>query len=244
MPRVPKWMANAMEKLFSGSYHPVKVTEIKTINSKLQLVRFEGDFTSIKKDFVAGNIIEFRISDTEFRHYTPSLFDKAKGICEVLFYLHDMGPGSKWASSLKVNDKLNVLEPGGKIKFKNDASYHVFFGDETSLGFMQRMSNEAIKLSNDYLCIIELDEPHFLWGEALGLDAIILKKSNSDKAAPTCKYLKKWENESGKDIEKMTFYLTGNAISIKNIRNTLKLLGVQNNQIQTEPYWVEGKAGL
>ena len=29
MPKVPKWMANAMESLFSGMYHPVKVIAIE-----------------------------------------------------------------------------------------------------------------------------------------------------------------------------------------------------------------------
>lgn len=243
MPKVPKWMANAMQKLFSGSYHPVKVTKIKNFNPNLKLVRFEGDFSSIKKDFVAGNIIEFRVTGTEFRHYTPCLFDKKKGICEVLFYLHNKGPGSKWVSKLNVNDAHYLLGPGGKIKFNSSFSYHILFGDETSLGFMKCVSKEVLQLKQKYLCIIELDEPHFSWAQAIGLDAVPLKKSTSNKAKHSCEYFKKWIN-SQKDIKKMAFYLTGNAKSVKNIRNNLKMLGVQNSQIQAEPYWVEGKTGL
>lgn len=244
MPRVPKWMANAMEKYFSGSYHSVRVTEVTHIDTKLKRVRFEGDFSSTKKDFVVGNIIEFRVTDTEFRHYTPSLFDKSRGICDVLFYLHGKGSGSTWASELNVNESYKLIGPGGKINFNSAAEFHIFFGDETSLGFMQCMYTEAIRLKHKYLCIAELDESHFSWPQLLGIDAILLKKSLSDKAVQTCEYLKKWLDETKEDITKMTFYLSGNAKSIKNIRNTLKMIGIEKNQIQSESYWVEGKRGL
>lgn len=76
MPKVPKWMANAMESLFSGSYHPVQVTAVDDLAGGLRKVRFEGNFSKSKKEFVAGNVIEFRISDTEFRHYTLWYYDR------------------------------------------------------------------------------------------------------------------------------------------------------------------------
>lgn len=244
MPRVPKWMANAMEKLFRGSYHPVEVTKIKKIADKLNLVRFEGDFSKIKKDFIPGNIIEFRVSDTEFRHYTPSFFNKNKGVCEVMFYLHEKGPGSKWVSKLKIKDTLNLLGPGGKIKFEKNSSFHIFFGDETSLGFMKCMSQEAKLHKQKYLCIVELDENHFYWTQLIDLKSVKLKKSKPNKAQSASDYLKKWIEENQENIEEVSFYLTGNAHSIKNIRNTLKMSNIQMNRVKSEPYWVEGKSGL
>lgn len=244
MPKVPKWMADGMEKLFSGSYHPVSITQVKDITESLRFVRFEGDFSRIKKEFVPGNIIEFRVNDTEFRHYTPASFDAENGICEVLFYLHNMGPGSTWASTLQEGQEVNLLGPGGKTKFATEANYHIIFGDETSLGLMQCLSQEAIRLQQSFLCIAELEQQHVSWMHSLNLEAKVLKKSMDSKAAPSISYLENWLNERQDDIASMSFYLTGNADSVKNMRAMLRRRGIHRNQIQAEPYWKEGKTGL
>ena len=86
MPKLPKWVANGVEKVFSHLMHPVAVTHTQYLDDQLKLVRFEGDLSKTK--FTPGNVIEFRVNDTDFRHYTPSLFNKSAGVCEVIFYLH------------------------------------------------------------------------------------------------------------------------------------------------------------
>lgn len=151
MPKVPKWMANAMESLFSGMYHPVKVIAIEDLQPRLRKIRFEGDFANVKKEFIPGNVIEFRISDTEFRHYTPSYFNREAGVCDVLFYLHDKGPGSKWVENLKVGNKLNLLGPGGKIRYNPEFKIHIAFGDETSLGSFVCIKNETEIQNHQFL---------------------------------------------------------------------------------------------
>lgn len=244
MPKVPKWMANAMERLFSGSYHPVVVTEIKDINSKLRQIRFEGDFTNIKTKFTPGNVIEFRINDTEFRHYTPRRFEHGTGICDVLFYLHDKGPGSKWITNLKVGDNQKLMGPGGKMSFNHDAKHHIFFGDETSLGFLQCMIDEAKKNNRTFHAIAELNSMHLSWTETLDKNIHGLKTDIENHGQPTCLYLKQIIESNDYDLANTTFYLTGNALSIKNILSMLKQLGISRKQIQSEPYWVEHKSGL
>src|SRR5690625_316011 len=109
MPKLPKWMASAMELIFSGMYHPVTVSSTEQITPKLQKVCFKGDFSKIKRPFKAGDQIEFRVSDTEFRHYTLAYVDTKKGICEVLFFLHANGPGTNWVRRLKQGDKIKLL---------------------------------------------------------------------------------------------------------------------------------------
>ncbi|MEM6701005.1 MAG: siderophore-interacting protein, partial [Bacteroidota bacterium] len=115
MPTVPKWLANGMEKVFSRMMHPVEVSEIEYLDEKLKRVQFLGDLSKTK--FVAGHAIEFRVNDTNFRHYTPSFYDKSKGICEVLFYLHGYGIVSAWAEDLGAGDQMKLMGPGGKMKF-------------------------------------------------------------------------------------------------------------------------------
>ena len=243
MPKLPKWMADAMQSLFSGMYHPVKVTEIKDIASRLRKVRFEGDFSKLKKEFVPGNVIEFRINDTEFRHYTPSYFNRKENICEVVFFLHDKGPGSKWVAQLNIGDELNLLGPGGKIKYNPAFNTHIVFGDETSLGAFLCFKKETEKQGTDFLGIAELDKENKHWGDLLALDIFAVSKTENEKGAEAIlkleALLKQHQNSS-----KTAFYLTGNAKSILRVKQFLLGKGYTSKQIQTEPYWVEGKYGL
>ncbi len=244
MPKVPKWMANAMESLFSGMYHPVQVTAVEYVADRLRKVRFEGDFSKSKKEFIPGNVIEFRISDTEFRHYTPSYFNQKEGICEVLFYLHDKGPGSRWVEHLKTGDKLNLLGPGGKIKYNTTSKTHIAFGDETSLGSFVCIKKETEKQGHQFLGIVELDNENKNWGDVLGLKIITAVKNDVEKGADAILKLEDLLIHQYLNKNETTFYLTGNAKSILALKKFLMVNGFTSKQIQTEPYWVEGKQGL
>ncbi|ADQ82438.1 siderophore-interacting protein [Riemerella anatipestifer] len=242
MPKTPKWMADAFEALFSGSYHPVQVTYTEMLTKTFKKVRFEGDLSKIKKHFSAGNIIEFRVSDTQFRHYTPSYFNQEKGVCEVLFYVHNQGVGSKWVEQLKVGDNYKLIGPGGKTALRTDVDFHFIFGDETSLGLMECLTRE---IPENYYCLAELDDKNLNIADELDFEIETCKKSTINKAQYAIEKTKEFLNNYQGNKENIAFYLTGNAKSIANLRNTLTKLGInQKTQIQTEPYWVEGKQGL
>ncbi|MCD8538802.1 MAG: siderophore-interacting protein [Leadbetterella sp.] len=240
MPKVPKWMANAMESLFSGSYHPVHISAVDYLAPALKMVRFEGDFSKLSKPLIPGNVIEFRISDTEFRHYTPSYFNAGKGVCEVLFYLHGKGPGSHWVDRLKQGDQTKLLGPGGKIRFDEQAGSHVCFGDETSLGLLKCLSVEAGTRNTACRCILELDPSHREWPSLVNLGADTVNKSPHIPGEEAVNLIRICAG----DLSDTTFYLSGNAKSIQTLKKYLVENGIPGKRIQTEPYWAEGKAGL
>ncbi len=237
-------MANAMESLFSGMYHPVKVTAITYLSDSLKKVRFEGDFSALKKDFIPGNVIEFRVSDTEFRHYTPSHFDKEAGVCEVAFYLHGKGPGSRWAAKLANGDSLKLIGPGGKIGYDKDADLHILYGDETSLGLFRCMSRKTMSQKKSFYGIAELEEDHSHWPGLLDIQAETIAPHPSIKAHGAQVKLKARLHSYTGDKNKLAFYLTGNAKAVQAFRDDLLKLGFQRSQIQADPYWAEGKRGL
>lgn len=233
-----------MESLFSGSYHPVRVTEVQYPAGHLKKIRFEGDFSKISRPFIPGNVIEFRISDTEFRHYTPSFFDPAGGECEVWFYLHGKGPGSRWVEKLREGDALKLLGPGGKLRFDDQADRHLCFGDETSLGLLKCISEEASRRNSACRCIAELDTAHREWPGLLELNCISVSKNPVTIAGESMNRIDEWLTGNGADPSGTAFYLTGNAKSIQTLKKHLLDKGFQNKRIHTEPYWAEGKAGL
>ncbi|GGE14262.1 siderophore-interacting protein [Sphingobacterium cellulitidis] len=244
MPQVPKWMADAMESLFKGTYHSVKITTIKYISPSLKYIRFKGDFSRIKNDFIPGNVIEFRISDRDFRHYTPSYFNLKKGICDVIFYINGKGPGSIWADNLALDDELKIMGPSSKMNFNYSASSHVVFGDETSLGLMQHIHLEAKKQGKPCCCLIEINPNHLDWLDHIRIDFENIVVLDSSTAGIGQSTFKEWLLNQRPIQSEMEFYLTGNASSIQKIQKDLISNGYSKKQIQTYPYWAQGKVGL
>ena len=242
MPSLPKWLADTVENISKKHYHPVRVTHIDYLTPALKLVRFEGNLGHTR--FSASNVVEFRVNDTDFRHYTPSRYDSEAGICEILFYLHNKGEGSKWAEKLEINDELKLMGPGGKMSFQPDFSTHFVFGDETSLGLMQCVSQTCNLLKHTFYAIAELQQNHLDWIKHIDTkDVSIVETTFDDPAKNTVQLIHENENFF-QNKENTFFYLTGRAKSIQELRKYLILNGVSNKQIQTYPYWAEGKKGL
>lgn len=242
MPKIPRWMANAMEALFSGSYHKVRLMHIKPLAPQLIQLRFEGDFNASKIAFTPGNVIEFRVSDTEFRHYTPSSFNKEAGICETIVYLHDKGPGSKWLGQLREGDTLKLLGPGGRMKMNTAAFAHFAFGDETSLGLMKCIASAAEKAHQSCTCIAELDAAHMDWPQHLDLSIKAVPKNAAAQQDAVFAEIQLFLQQIYKN--EAAFYLSGNASSIQAVRKYLLSQNIKAAQIQSDPYWAAGKTGL
>lgn len=240
MPKIPKWLGDTMEVVFRKMVHPATVAAVEYIPPRLKRVVLQGDLGQLK--FVPGNVVEFRVSDREFRHYTLSAFDPGRGQCEVLFYLHDRGLGSKWAAQLQVGDTVKMMGPGGRIRYNRELQHHFFFGDETSLGLIQCLQQEALSRGHQYRAVVELEKNHYCLLDAMGLQAAAVGKS--------------YENPGGEAIAHVgaaihfeawlqgMFYLTGRARSIQAMRRYLLQRGVASGRIRCEPYWAEGKQGL
>ncbi|MEM1137640.1 MAG: siderophore-interacting protein [Bacteroidota bacterium] len=242
MPTVPKWIANNLERVFRSQFHPVIVVETEYLDKQLKKVRFEGDLSNTS--FKPGNVIEFRVSETAFRHYTPSFFDKDKGVCEVIFYLHGLGVGSDWANELQKGDNVKLMGPGGKMSLQKDQRNHFFFGDESSLGMVNFLKNEVEKQGKAYRCILELDVDHQSWPTLFNLKTKVVNPSFVYPAKEAIEALKILNDAEWEQWQQASFYLTGRAKSIQQFRKILKAKGVSSKKIHTEPYWGDNKKGL
>jgi NADPH-dependent ferric siderophore reductase len=243
MPSIPKWIGDTMEAVFSGMIVPVSVVGVEYIFPELKKISMQGDFSKMK--FTPGNVIEFRVTNTDFRHYTISSFDKEKGVCEMLVYLHGQGVGSLWIDDLKAGDRLKMMGPGGKMSYQSSFQHHFVFGDETSLGLLFCMERTAIKNGQSFIGLVELEKWHVDWVNYLKNENIKLTESSFENPAQQAiDLLGQWKNYLNENITNTCFYLTGRAKSIQRFRKFLKDKGVASKQIKTEPYWAEGKNGL
>ena len=64
MPKVPKWVADAMESVFSGKSRKVSIVEVTYLNPHLKKITFKGDLKGVK--FKIGQAIVIRVDDMNF----------------------------------------------------------------------------------------------------------------------------------------------------------------------------------
>jgi len=241
MNSMPKIIGDFMELAFSNKICKVSVTATEMISSNIKIVTFKGVFPHVK--FKIGQAIVIRIDETNYRNYTPSKWDSINGTFEVIFHIHNNGPGSECIRNLQPNDIITVGLPRGFNVYNPSAQYHFLFGDETCLSVFKSMKEEINRTENNYLGILELDNEAANVPEKLGLVVDVVPKSEI-KAQFAIESLQKLDPEIWNLWKNGHFYLLGNAKSIQAFRKALKEKGVSNKNIYTQPYWAEGKIGL
>lgn len=241
MPRVPKWIADAMESVFSGYGRKVTIADISYLNPYVKKITFKGDFTQVK--FKTGQALVIRVDETNYRNYTPSYWNSASGICEVIFHLHGNGPGSKYIESLKLNDTLNIGLPRGFDFYKKEHNYHFFFGDETTIGFFESLKQVVDENGQNYIGVLEVNK-ETRSSEIKTNCMFDVVTSSVNKAENAILFLESITGPVWELWKTGVFYLMGNGRSIQNFRKALKEKGVSSRNIVTQPYWVEGKIGL
>ena len=241
MPKLPKWIADTMENVFSSMARKVIISDIVYLNPLIKKITFKGDLKNIK--FKIGQALLLRVDDTNFRNYTPSYWDSSAGICEVIFHLHSNGPGSKFITDLKLNDTLIMGLPRGFDFYKKNYKYHFFFGDETTIGFFESLKQVIEENGQNYIGVLEVNK-ETLNSEIKTKCMLDIVPASVNKAENAILFLNSLDEAVWNLWKTGVFYLMGNARSIQNFRKALKEKGISSKDIITQPYWMEGKIGL
>lgn len=218
------------------------VSDTTMVSGELRMITFKGDFDD--ENFLPGKIVQFRVDDTSFRHYTLSSFNKQQSTCSVLFYLHGNGPGSHWASSLRVGQAVRFRAGQGKLKYNEKTKHHFFFGDETSIGLFNWYKTTALACGHEYFGVLEL---HPQQDDALNHLRIMIDNVHASMEAPAVSAIS-WMDDMHPDCwanwKGATFYLAGRALSVSRFKKYLLGKGVAASQIRMDAYWADGKCGL
>lgn len=229
-----------METTMTTWVKQVTITETDYLSPYLKKIRFAGDFSKAK--FEPGQAIIFRVNATEHRNYTPCFFDSEKGICDVLFYLNGIGPGSSYIDALKPGHTLYMALPRGFNLLKKESKFHFFYGDETTLGLFYSFKQVMEKRGEAYAGIMDLTMAREI-PACLNLNLKTVS-STLPHGRNAVEYLNSVDSHTWNQWATGTFYLMGNARSIQTFRKALKEKGIAGSNIVTQPYWVEGKKGL
>lgn len=242
MPQLPKWLADTMITVANPWLRQAVVSDMVMLSDEVKLITFKGDFDH--ENFLPGKIVQFRVDDTNFRHYTLSSFNRQQGLCSVVFYLHGQGPGSQWAANLQVGQEVRFRAGQGKLRYNDQATHHFFFGDETSIGLFHWYKLTALACSHEYFGVLELQPPHEQALHNLGIMVDTVASSITAPAANAIDWMEDMHPDCWANWKHATFYLAGRALSISRFRKYLLQKGVEPRQIRTDAYWADGKKGL
>jgi ferric-chelate reductase (NADPH) len=221
---------------------PARVSGVEKISENFQMLHLESALFE-KESFRPGEKIQINTGDWDVRTYTPIAVNPRVGRLSILAFLHGNGPGSRWASSAKAGDCVQVLGPRPSLSLR-DAEAIVFFGDETSFAVASTFIKHFGEAAHSHFVfeVASISEAKIV-GERIGLDkrsVFITRQLDDSHLEKASAHLQ----ESLKANPMHPFLLTGNAKSILHLRNQLRTQGLLPKETKLKAYWAPGKMGL
>lgn len=238
MPKVAKWLGDAMDSLLGSKMPSMKVIHTEWITPNIKRIRFQGAIGGM--DFQLGYAVVIRVSETEYRNYTVSYHDIDAGILEIIFHLHGVAPGTSLLNKLNTGDEIRISMPRGQKQYDPKVAQQLIFGDETSLGLACSFL-PFLQEKHRFQFYFELDEVNHKAPEYLGLvNYAVFPKNGLFRDEKSIAGLPLFQTSHWKDAN---FILTGNAASVQTFRKVLKQYSF-GGKIFSKGYWLEGKRGL
>ena len=239
MPKAPKWLNDTVETLLGSKMPQVRVTGTEYLTPFIKRIRLQGDLKNW--NIQPGYATAVRVSDTEYRNYTPAFEDTEKGMVELIIHLHGDAPGSRYLHHLTIGDELRLVPPRGKKVYSETVKQYFFFGDETTLALACAM-HERVKKNKALLHFyFELESENKNIPGILGLDNYTVFAKN--KTFSNVDLINELPLFNSPGCKEASFILAGNATSVQTVRRALKQQGVSGSII-AQAYWAAGKTGL
>lgn len=241
MARLPKFLADRSERHgFAAT-----VTDIERPSPGLLRLTFEGEELRTRP-FAPCDVMAFRISDKDFRHYTPETVDHEAGRATILFHLHGPPhtPGLRFVEELKVGSATRWCGMASARAFRwTSPRRFLAMGDVTALGLMVGLTERARAEESRALVVVEVEEADAAYVRGLLPEAVVLAAGEEPGQA-----LRHWLTEAGRALAELSptaVYLAGHGGSVQEQRALLRgVHGLDRRLIHTQPFWATGKVGL
>ncbi|GAA5049433.1 NADPH-dependent ferric siderophore reductase [Thermocatellispora tengchongensis] len=248
MPRFPALVARA----FESRGVPCTVEKIEDLSPSFRRLHLRGEGLR-GHVWTPCQVTSFRVTPTEFRHYTPDAFDAEQGTMSILFYRHHTGaeaglpPGEAWLSRLETGDRVIPSLPACARGFRPaaDAGGYLVFGDGTTVGLWHSLIQWTGVPVTGAVEVPEGErEPA---GELLPGLEVLPERERPGEA------LLAWVEAGGAEAAGLggeragayRAYLSGHGQTIQRLRTLLRERhGLSRAAVSTQPYWATGKAGL
>jgi NADPH-dependent ferric siderophore reductase len=177
---------------------------------------------------------------TVYRRYTIRRLDAAACILDLEIVAHGDGPGARWASSAQPGDFVAAIGPRGKITLAQDASWHLFFGDESAIPVTLAML-EAVPVGSRGIAFLEVADPEDRQPCAAAADVSVSWLPRRDDAGGVLV-----DASRGAELPPGPghAYLAGEFGALQGIRAVLLERGLTPEQLAVKPYWRQGRENL
>lgn len=136
----------------------LELVDARLLTPGVRRLRFTGDGLEHLGAF-AGQDLMVAVPAPEHAHfrrrYTIRRLEPEVSAVDLDIVLHGEGPGAKWATTVRVGDRVEAIGPRGKIGLAEDASWHLFLGDESALPAIFTMI-EALPSSAAAIAVLEV----------------------------------------------------------------------------------------
>ncbi len=223
-------------------FRQATVAKVEALSEHVRLITLAGE--SLKTvEWIAGQKIQIAVGGNANRTYTPISWDVRHGETRLLAFSHGDGPGSVWASTVRVGEMCQFFGPRPSLDLDGLGELPFLFGDETSFGLAQALcAKRAPSGTGAFLFeVTSVEASEQVWHASGMPRAIFVQRAEHDAhlaeiEAQTLKILTDWAPAN--------FVLTGKASSIQCIGKLLKKQGVTSSRLKAKAYWAPGKAGL
>ena len=191
------------------------------------------------------DVTAFRVSRTEFRHYTPATIDQRARELTIIVHRHGSGLGEELVASWSVGSDVRVCRWSSTRSFRWQRGVDpvVLLGDATVISLAMAVAGRAADEGRDALIVLEVDAGDVEATRGLVPDAIVVAAEGEPGRA-----LDAWLVDHVADVAALpapAIYLAGHGQSIQRQRARLRDVGgIDRRRISTQPYWATGRSGL
>jgi NADPH-dependent ferric siderophore reductase len=219
---------------------PATVTANEQLADRFHLITLEGraleDMT-----WRPGQKVQIAMGSAFVtRTYTPIEWNASTGRVCILCYAHGDGPGSAWVRTASPGDACDIFGPRASLDVSGRSGALVIVGDETSIGLAYAVARqdptrfvtscfevEDAAAAQQVAARLDLKGVSLFARRADGAHIAALEASLSDAVAAGS-----------------SFVLTGKAVTIQTLRQSLRQRLVLTTRLVTKAYWTPGKTGL
>ena len=214
----------------SRSALTVTVTELESLSPRIRRIRLAGP--SIQGlSWLPGDKIKVQ-AGPKLKSYTPARVNLEEGWMDIVFFLHGNGEASEWAKNATVGLKTEFVGPAKSMpKLEEEPTWALFLGDETTIGLATALL-ESLPASVPVDGVIELEESDAGALQAFGLPlGVACRHSQHGKA------LLNWLADTELPVGHGVIWLSGEAMTVSELKALLLERGVERSQLKIKPYW-------
>ncbi|UVO12329.1 siderophore-interacting protein [Mycobacterium sp. SVM_VP21] len=179
------------------------------------------------------------------RTYSIYDADPDAGTLDIVMCQHSFDPDAetparRWATAVSLGDHVDFTRPQGNFVVRQDASYHVFAGDETaSVAFAAML--RSVRPDTEVYGVVEAATE----ADHLELARSVTHVERGDASAADSPVLADALRALDLPDHPGIAYLAGEARTIQTLRKILiNERGWDRRRIRTKPFWTPGRTGM